>query len=201
MQWPFLLQARELPHFLVQYVNGDGKAAGLENKDEIIAINGIPLTSRSLYSDILLASHAGDHLTVTYRTTPESSDKTAAIPLREKNTHSDLLPILYYAALPTFCLSLGFLVTFMRPKDVRAWLLLGLMLSMATFFNSFPDFWESPFRIPAAIYLQFQKDSWCTYLLLLGIYFPEPFPKSSYWRWWGAVGMDRVSVLGDPLRR
>jgi sigma-B regulation protein RsbU (phosphoserine phosphatase) len=184
VQWPFLLEARELPHFLVQYVGSDALAAGLENQDEIIAINGVPLTSRSVYSDILLASHAGQRLTVTYRKKPESSDETAQFPLLEKNTPPDLIPILYYAALPAFCMTLGFLVAVLRPKDVRAWLLLGLMLSMATFFNTFPDFWNSPLRMPGAIYLRFQQNSWLAYLLLLGIYFPEPFPDSSLWRWW-----------------
>jgi sigma-B regulation protein RsbU (phosphoserine phosphatase) len=184
VQWPFLLQARELPHFLVEFVNGDSSAAGLENKDEIIAINGLPLSSRSVYSDILLASHAGEHLTVTYRKRSESLDRTAEIPLHEQNSSPELIPILYYAALPAFCLTLGFLVAFLRPKDVRAWLLLGLMLSMATFFNAFPDFWSSQFRMPGAIYLHFQQNSWFAYLLLLGIYFPEQFPESSPWQWW-----------------
>lgn len=184
MQWPFLLQAKEQPHFLAQFVNGDAAVAGLENKDEILAINGFPLSSRSVYSDILLAAHVGERLIVTYRENPGSSEKTASILLREKNSDPTLLSILYYAALPAFCLTLGFWVAFMRPKDVRAWLLLGLMLSLSTFFNSFPDFWSSPLRIPGAIYFQFQQNSWFACLLLLGIYFPEPFPENSRWKWW-----------------
>lgn len=63
-------------------------------------------------------------------------------------------------------------------------LLLGVMLGLATFFNSFPDFWEPPFRILGTAYRIFTESSWFAWLFLLGIYFPEPFPRAARWNRW-----------------
>ena len=194
IQWPFLLQAKEQPHFLMMFVHGEASDAGLENGDEVITINGIPVTSRSVYSDILLTSKAGEHITVTYRKNSNSSDKTAQFSLHPKEARPNLLSVLYYVVLPAFCLSLGFWVAFLRPQDVRAWCLLGLMLSLASFFNSSAEFWDAPVRLPGAIYAQFQQNSWFACLVLLGVYFPEPFPAGSRWRWWKRLAWTMLAV-------
>jgi phosphoserine phosphatase RsbU/P len=92
--------------------------------------------------------------------------------------------VLLFVGMPALCLSLGFWVVIVRPRDVRAWLLLALMLSLAAFFNSSTDFWSPPFRTPATIYFQFETNSWLGWLFLLGIFFPEPFPATLRWKWW-----------------
>ncbi len=92
--------------------------------------------------------------------------------------------ILFFAAMPALCLTLGFWVAFTRPRDSRAWLLLALMLGLAAFFNSFAEFWNPPFRAFGSIYYSLQQNSWLAWLFLLGIYFPEPFPSLNNWKWW-----------------
>src|SRR5581483_11336956 len=67
VQWPFLLGAEDQPQFLLQFVREDTRAAGLHDGDALIAINGVPVTSRSVYADLLSASHPGEVLRVTYR--------------------------------------------------------------------------------------------------------------------------------------
>jgi PDZ domain-containing protein len=61
VQWPFLLDAEDQPYFVAQYLYKNARDAGLRSGDLLVAINGRPLTSRSVYSDILLTSHPGDH--------------------------------------------------------------------------------------------------------------------------------------------
>lgn len=189
VNWPFALYSQDQPNFLIHYVGENARAAGLRDGDILIAINGIPATSRSIYDDALSLSHPGDFIEVTYRKNAEQIEHHARLRLSnlEDNPHlinSYSIKVLFYVAMPAFCLALGFWVTAFRLHDVRAWLLLGLLLSIAAFFNSFPEFWSSPFRILGVIYINFQEYSLFAWLLLLGIYFPEPFPKALRWKWW-----------------
>jgi phosphoserine phosphatase RsbU/P len=125
---------------------------------------------------------------VTYRRDGEGLDRQASIRLLTfaavHGAAADLIAALFYAAMPAFCLALGFWVVAVRIRDVRAWLLLGVMLSIATFFNSFPDFWAPRFRTLGSTYFLLQQGSWFAWLFLLGIYFPEPFPQTLRWKWW-----------------
>jgi len=184
---PFLLDAEDQPHFILQYAQPNARAAGLRNSDALISINGFPITSRSIYADLLSASHPGDSMDVTYRRNGESLEGHASFRLVKLESNPDLMMVLFYAALPAFCLALGFWAVAVRVQDVRAWLLLGVMLSVATFFNSFPDFWNPPFRTLGSIYLKFQQNSWYGWLFLLGIHFPEPIPETLRWKWWKSL--------------
>lgn len=185
VQWPFLLDAEDKPHFLLQFVREDARAAGLHDGDELIAINGVPVTSRSVYADALLASHPGEVMRVTCRANGKPLLSQTSLRLRKLEGSASPVLLLLYAVMPPLCLALGFWVVAVRLQDVRAWLLLGVMLGLATFFNSFPDFWERPFRILGTAYRIFTESSWFAWLFLLGIYFPEPFPGQfggSGWR-------------------
>ncbi len=184
VQWPFLLSAKPEPLFVLEFVQPNSRKAGLRDGDRLLAINGVPVNSRSIYSDILAASHPGDSLEVTYRRRADDPPRRARVSLVKFASDLTVFRVLTYAALPAFSLTLGFWVVAVRIQDIRGWLLLGLMLSIATFFNSFPDFWSPSLRVPASVYLTLQQRAWLGWLLLLGIYFPEPFPKALRWQWW-----------------
>jgi phosphoserine phosphatase RsbU/P len=182
VQWPFLLDAEDQPHFLLQFVRKDARDAGLRDGDVLIAIDDVPVTSRSVYADLLSESHPGDWMKVTYRRNGQPLQASLRLRKLEGNTGPILL--LLYAVMPPLCLALGFWVVAVRLHDVRAWLLLAVMLGLATFFNSFPDFWEPPFRLLGSVYRILTETSWFAWLFLLGIYFPEPFPRKLRWKWW-----------------
>ena len=184
VQWPFLLDAENQPHFLLQFVRKEARDAGLRDGDALIAINGVRVTSRSVYADLLSASHPGEVMNVMYRRNGQPLVGQARLRLRKLEGDTGPILILLYAVMPPLCLALGFWVVAVRLQDVRAWLLLAVMLGLATFFNSFPDFWEPPFRVLASAYRIFTESSWFASLFLLGIYFPEPFPRTRQWKRW-----------------
>src|SRR5271170_4920051 len=66
VQPPFLLEAEDLPHFMLQFLSRNARDAGLHAGDTLIAVNGVSVTSRSVYADALSASHAGDTMVVTF---------------------------------------------------------------------------------------------------------------------------------------
>jgi len=66
IQPPFLLDAEAQPHFKLQFIRQNARDAGLREGDTLIAVNGVSVTSRSVYADALSASHAGDTMDVTF---------------------------------------------------------------------------------------------------------------------------------------
>jgi len=184
IQWPFMLDAEDEPHFKLIFLERNARDAGLRQGDALIALNGVSVPSRSVYSDVLSASHPGDMMDVTFQREGKQPGEHAGVRLTERKGNTNVLAVLLFAGMPALCLGLGFWVVIMRPRDVRGWLLLALMLSLAAFFNSFTDFWSPPFRTLATIYSQFEANSWLGWLFLLGIFFPEPFPSALRWKWW-----------------
>jgi sigma-B regulation protein RsbU (phosphoserine phosphatase) len=184
IQWPFMLDAEDQPNFKLMFLERNARDAGLRQGDELIALNGVSVPSRSVYSDMLSASQPGDIIDVTFQRQGKQPEEHAPVRLAERKGKTNALAVLYFAGMPALCLGLGFWVVIMRPRDVRGWLLLALLLSLSAFFNSFTDFWSPPFRTLATIYSQFAANSWLGWLFLLGIFFPEPFPSSIRWKWW-----------------
>ncbi|MDQ2841567.1 MAG: GAF domain-containing protein, partial [Acidobacteriota bacterium] len=184
VQWPFLLDAEDRPHFELQFLQENAGVAGLRQGDALIDIDGIPVTSRSVYADALAASHPGDIMDVTFRRKGEQLDGHARIPLVKISGNTNPLAVILLGGMPVLCLALGFWVAVVRPRDVRARLLLGLMLSVAALFNSETEFWSPAFRTIATVYFQFGVNSWLGWLFLLGIFFPEPFPSAVRGKWW-----------------
>ena len=78
--------------------------------------------------------------------------------------------------IPVFCILLGLWVTGVRPRDRLSWLLLALLLGFTSFFNPFFTFWGPVWRDLGVIYMYALNYTWGIWLLLFGIYFPEPFP-------------------------
>jgi phosphoserine phosphatase RsbU/P len=183
IQPPFLLDAEDQPQFKLQFLTRNARDAGLRAGDTLIALNGVSVTSRSVYADALSASHAGDTMVVTFTGKGKQIEEQTRVPLTELRGKTNPL-VLLFVGMPALCLSLGFWVVIVRPRDVRGWLLLALMLSLAAFFNSSTDFWSPPFRTAATIYFQFETNSWLGWLFLLGVFFPEPFPATLRWKWW-----------------
>ena len=184
VQWPFLLDAEDRPHFAMYFLQQNARAAGLRDGDALVDINGVPVTSRSVYSDQLAASHPGDMMDVKFQRKGQQLEEHTRVSLTKMTGNTNPLAVLLYAGFPAICLALGFWVVIVRPHDVRAWLLLALMLSVAALFNSFTDFWSPGVRTIATIYFQFEANSWLGWLFLLGIYFPEPFPDAVRRKWW-----------------
>ncbi|HEX4168798.1 MAG TPA: PDZ domain-containing protein, partial [Bryobacteraceae bacterium] len=188
VQWPFLLDDGDRPNFILVFLRPEAHAAGLRNGDFLIAINGVPVTSLGRYADILSSSHPGGFMSVTYRRKGEPAQHQARVSLGNLKTDSSLFIFLLYVVMPAFSLALGFWVVAVRIQDVRAWLLLGLLLGFGAFFNAHPYFWSPPFRTLGTLYFLIQQRVWFVWLFLLGIYFPEPFPKTIPWKWWKWLG-------------
>ena len=187
--WPFRAYAEDNDlAFSIAYLTHDAKEAGLHDGDILLAVNGRPMTGTAVWGEAIAHATAGDSVTVTVTSKKGQPPRTATIRLTRFAANSTgLMPIVLFVVLPVFCLALGFWVAAVRPRDVRAWLLLALMLNFAVFFDGGLEFWAPWARDLAAIYHSAAQNTWEIWILLLGVYFPEPFPPASvrraWWKW------------------
>jgi sigma-B regulation protein RsbU (phosphoserine phosphatase) len=157
----------------------EAKAAGLNEGDTILTINGHPFTGGAVLLEQLRQSKPGQTLTVTFH--PHDAPlqvppSTAAIVLRPERT----VPASLYAwviksiffFLPFFCLLTGLYVVFARPRSVFAWLILGILGYFGALFIPGHQFY-SPLLGVAIFWSTLAQTAMPLCLMAFGIYFPE----------------------------
>ena len=87
-----------------------------------------------------------------------------------------LVTAMLYLMMPWLCLALGFWVAFVRVQDRVAWMLLGVLLGFSQLFPGVVGGW-------GAVYHALANTTWPVWMLLFGIYFPEPMPFDRRWPW------------------
>jgi len=191
---PFILAEPGLanpaqPH-IVTFLSPRTIQAGLKDGDILLSVNGRQVTGTGIYGEEVAASRPGDSMLVTVlRRQQNAPPKTMSfsVPL-DGSTWPGWQAEIYFGALlavlPFFCVLLGFWVTAARPRDPRAWLVLALMLGYEAFFNSAIEAWGPWKRDLATAFQAAAVSTLSIWLLLFGIYFPEPFPATSRWARW-----------------
>jgi phosphoserine phosphatase RsbU/P len=164
---------------IVDSVQPEAKAAGLNKGDRIDGLNGGGYTGLSQWSEILSDGHPGDTLDVQF-TRPHGSQKAGTITMDHgpyfAGSTSPLVSFwqefLVTGLLPLICLGMGYWVVLARPLDRNAWLLLILLTFPSVLFvNSglatgvslfLRGFWYHVLQLAVS-----------PALLLFGVYFPE----------------------------
>jgi sigma-B regulation protein RsbU (phosphoserine phosphatase) len=194
--WPFLVGVTK-NDLSIAYLGPEAKAAGLREGDTLVAVDGKPVTGTAVYGQAIAHAHGGDVLSVSVRpagNTTGSGYQTVSLRLsgekrllngeKQQGGLDWLVRVLLTMVLPFSCLLLGFWVAMVRPRDPLAWLLLALMLSFAAVPVPIAETWEPGLRGFGAAYHAALNTLLPVWLLLFGIYFPEPFPARARRRWW-----------------
>ena len=205
--WPFLVGVFS-EDLSIAFLTPEAKAAGLHEGDTLVAVNGKPVTGTAVYGEAIAHGHGGDVLQVTVRpkaNTTGFGDQTASLKLsagtrrltgeKQLGGLDIMVKVLLVVVLPLFCLLLGFWVAAVRPRDPLAWLLLALMLSFAAVPAPIAETWAPGLRDFGAIYHSVLSLLLVLWMMLFGIYFPEPFPATTRWQWWNWCKW----LFGTPL--
>ena len=194
--WPFLvgLTSEDLS---IAFLTPEAKAAGLHEGDTLVAVNGKRVTGTAVFGQAIVHAHGGDVLQVTVRpkgNTTAAGDRTALLKLNagSRRLNGDkrlsglgsVAKVLLAMVMPLFCLILGFWAAAVRPRDLLAWLLLALMLSYAAVPIPLAETWAPGLRDFGAIYHSALSVLLLPWMMLFGIYFPEPFPATVRRQWW-----------------
>jgi len=160
---------------------GSGANAGLRKGDILLAVDGMPFTGTYVFDEAVANPPADHTLTVIVRSSgagSASGERTLRVPLQNLRQHeSDIIfRLIVNVAMPLFCLTLGFWVAAVRPRDRVAWLLLGLMLGFPHLLDFPTGAWGPGVRDAMRAYHLLAGNFWPIAMLLFGLYFPEPFP-------------------------
>ena len=176
-------------HAVAQAVGLSAQRAGVKKGDLLLAVNGRPLRGLAVFGEALRVAKPGDALTVEVLTPGDGRPRFATIWLEPVAS-----PPLSWAGasilalklvMPTLCILLGFWVAAVRPRDPSAWFLCFIMLFFSVFYWVGQESWGPIVRDFAAAYRTAVGSAWPIFMLLFGVYFPEPFPgkEPSWFRW------------------
>ncbi len=188
-----------VPKFLPKYSSpivslADAKAAaaGIHRGDILVAINHRPYTGMAVFWQALREAAPGSVMLVTVRSPePNSPDRTIALPVTPSTRviDSKLASFCLHLIVPAFCFVLGFWVVMVRPRDLSAWLLLGLLLGIGLGVLGYPaidDWGPATLKVVLTYHLLFYS-AIPAFLFLFGFFFPEPLPffaRDGSWGKW-----------------
>jgi phosphoserine phosphatase RsbU/P len=174
---------------VLQFASKPARQAGVQNGDILLAVNGHPLTGLAVFGEAIRTARPGDTLTVQFLRPGETAPRSASIPLEQAASHPLSWPavslLIVKLVIPTFCILLGFWVTAVRPRDPSAWCLVLIMLFFSVFYSAGVESWGPVVRDVAEGYRLTVAATWPIFMLLFGLYFPEPFHEKdpAWWTW------------------
>ena len=170
----------------LQFVGSEAKSAGIRDGDILVAVNGRPCTGLAVYGEEIAKSKPGEALEVTVRTPDSNAGRTEKVNLTSPQSTIDwtmLAVIMIKVILPTFSIPLAFGVAFVRPRDISAWLLIGVLLGLSNLFTAGTESWGPGVRDMAEFYRTSCNAAWPLCMMFFGLYFPEPFPPDRAQAW------------------
>ena len=191
----FFLRGAELPFLLrfIQPVIGSlsktASGAGLKADDKILSVNGKTIERRMDVAALLRKAVAGEEWTVAYQRGAQSGFATFRLARFNNDAKSwiDWTTAVFTDFLNRwFGIVLAFFVLWMRPRDPMAWLLLALLVSfgfLATSVGDIDEGWPLPWRAFAAFYRAIVSTTWPLWMLLFGLYFPDPQSSTRLLGW------------------
>jgi len=174
---------------VVQFVNQAAWQAGVRENDVLLAVNGQPLKGLAVFGEAIRKSRPGETLTFDVLTPGDTRPHPATIPLSQVTSPpiswATVSVLALKLVMPAFCILVGFWVAAVRPRDPSAWFLCLIMLFFSVFYSSQAESWGPVVRDLAEAYRVAISNAWPIFMLLFGVYFPEPFPGKGpvWWTW------------------
>jgi phosphoserine phosphatase RsbU/P len=186
--WPFVPgYVHGRPH--TEFVNESASKAGVKENDIIVSVGGHPFTGLAVFGEAMRKAKPGDVLQVTLLTGAQTTPYAASIPLEARRSPMAFLAVLFLLCIkvfmPVFCLLLGAWVVAARPRDISAWLLFLTLQFFSVLYSVGAESWGPVVRDLGEAYRQALISTWPIFMLLFGLYFPEPFPGKewAFWKW------------------
>ena len=205
-QWP-----------VVSSVNYRVQDADVKPGDRVAAVNGRAVVRRGEFAAVMRAARPGETLRVAFdrggRRTEVSYRLRGILP--HATAGMWIFGGVSWLFMPWLCIAVGFWVALQRPRDERAWLLLGMLLGMAVINRPEildPLGWPDPFGAAAYVYRTVAALAWPVCMMLFGFYFPQRwrFDRRAPWfKWlllapactlglWDIVAGQIAPAMGNP---
>ena len=169
--------------------------AAVKRGDRVVEVNGQAAASRATFAQAVRTAHPGDTLTLTF----ERSGARQTIPFKlvaavqHPTAFFWVFSGVSWIFMPWLCIVLGFWVGFLRPRDLRAWLLMGMMLGFSQVNRPGildPLGWPGAMGATGWVYGQLAQLAWPVCMMLFAFYFPQRwrFDIAAPWFKWALLG-------------
>ncbi|MGA8229943.1 MAG: SpoIIE family protein phosphatase [Candidatus Acidiferrales bacterium] len=184
-KWPFL-PGYSHGEPTAAFVRPEAFKAGVRERDIVTGVNGRAFTGLAVFGEAMAKAKPGDTLEVSVRTPGSNTERAAKIPLATPSRTINwavAAVVMLKVVLPALSILLGFWVAFVRPRDISAWLLIGVLLGLCNLFASGTESWGRWVRDLAEFYRTGCNVTWPLWMLFFGLYFPQPFPDDRGQDW------------------
>jgi sigma-B regulation protein RsbU (phosphoserine phosphatase) len=200
-QYPFQPIALGNPWPTIVGVTRETKAAGLNVRDRVSAIDGLPVNGLLDFMQRMHSHRAGDSLTVTVM--------RAGVPRDIHVPIAGFRPYLIYAIvawllMPSLAIGLGLWVVLVRVRDPLAWLMLGILIGLSQMPRAgilHPLGWGY-LGLGPHLLREISVPVWAISMLLFGIYFPQRWSVDRRFPWakWILLAVPLVALLSDGVQ-
>src|SRR5450432_504319 len=146
--------------------------AGLRSGDRLVAVEDRPFRNARDLLEPVHEKKPGQTLAVT----AERAGKVSEFQVELKPLRTWwLFAAVSLLFMPWLCILLGFWVAALRPRDFRAWLVLGILLGLSQLQRQGildPRAWPTALAAVSMAFREVAVSGWAACMLLFGIYFP-----------------------------
>ena len=172
----------------VTSVSGSAKRMGMHVGDHIISIGGQTVSSESKFYNMIRSHQPGDQMAVMIMPKDGTRPQMEMVPLSPLQTTALTAANILFEALivlmSLFCVAVGVYVAAIRPYDVRALILLGLLLGVAGLVSVANASAFPPSLLEfVAIYRVLVPTTWPIWMFLFALYFPHSFRWDRHRPW------------------
>lgn len=172
------------------------KGSLVRSGDRILAVDGRPLESGREFDNAIRTRRPGDPIRITFQHDDAAHEylfRLRAIFPGGAPPFNWLFGGVAWVLMPWLALAAGYFVVASRPRDSRAWMVLGILAGFSQIYR--PGIlttlaWPAALAIPAHAYQSASASAWATCMMLFGIYFPRRwFVDRKYpWLKWAPLG-------------
>jgi sigma-B regulation protein RsbU (phosphoserine phosphatase) len=202
-RYPFAPIALGDPWPTITGLNNQAKEAGLKHGDRVTAVDGRPIAGLLDAAERIRGHRPGESLGITV--IRDGVTREIRVPMPPPDSRPDW----YYAAvawlfMPSLAIGLGLWVAIVRPRDGRAWMMLGILLGLSQLTR--PGFLDplgwGALGLGPYLLRQSAVALWAISMLLFGIYFPQRWrvDRSFPWAKWLLLAVPAASLVSNAAQ-
>jgi sigma-B regulation protein RsbU (phosphoserine phosphatase) len=165
---------------MVSDAEDTAKKAGLHVGDRIISVGGRTITSGRNLANMVRVHRPGDTIPVMVMPKNGSTPRMDMVPVPALVTKAITVANALLSALivlmSLFCVAVAIYVAAIRPYDIRALILFGLLLGVSQVASTFDSFaFPSSLLEFVVVYRMIVSTTWPIWMALFGLFFPHRF--------------------------